>query len=124
MTMFILAAAAVLTQSPAGDLTSGTASVAVHARARANLASYIRPGDYPAEALKNSEQGTVRFRLSVNAKGRVEGCAITASSGSPSLDAASCRIVTTRARFEPAVDSEGKPTSDYIESKLAWTLFR
>src|SRR6185437_10936038 len=30
-------------------------------RARANLASYISDSDYPAEAIRNGEQGTVGF---------------------------------------------------------------
>jgi TonB family protein len=92
------------------------------ARARANLASLIGNGDYPAEALRNDEQGTVGFRLSVGADGRVSGCTITSSSGSAALDSATCRILTARARFTPARDSRGLPTTDAVAARIVWRI--
>src|SRR5687767_4629825 len=69
------------------------------ARARANLGSLISNEDYPAEALRNEQEGTVGFRLHVGADGRVTKCNITSSSGHVSLDSATCQLLTARARF-------------------------
>ena len=92
------------------------------ARARANLSSYVSDSDYPAAALRAEEQGTARFRLNVGADGRVESCTITGSSGSSALDAATCRIMKSRARFTPARNSDGQPTGDTVANAIRWVL--
>jgi protein TonB len=92
------------------------------ARARANLGSYVSNADYPDTAIRNEEQGTTRFRLQVGADGRVTDCAVTGSSGSSALDAATCRLMKSRARFTPARDSSGNPTSDSVASTIRWVL--
>jgi protein TonB len=92
------------------------------ARAKANLQSLFSTDDYPASALRSGEQGTTGFRLSVGANGRVTDCQITASSGSSALDSATCRLLRTRARFTPAIDSNGNATSDSVSSRIRWVL--
>jgi TonB family protein len=92
------------------------------ARARANLGSLISNEDYPAEALRNDHQGTVGFRLTVSAAGRVTGCTITQSSGHASLDSTTCRLLTARARFDPARDSRGRPTTDSVSARIVWRI--
>ena len=92
------------------------------ARARANLGSLISHVDYPAEALRNGEEGTVGFRLTVGANGRVAGCTIISSSGSASLDSTTCRIMTARARFTPARDRSGLPTTDTVSARIVWRI--
>ncbi len=92
------------------------------ARARANLASYVSADDYPAEALFNEEEGIVAFRLTVGPDGRVWNCDVTRSSDSPSLDEATCRIMRSRARFTPARDNHGNPTTDSLSQRIRWVL--
>jgi protein TonB len=92
------------------------------ARARANLASYVSDSDYPASAIRAEQQGTTRFRLSVAPNGKVADCIVTSSSGSPTLDAATCRLMKSRARFTPAKDSDGRPVSDTAASAIRWVL--
>jgi len=91
-------------------------------RARANLAALLTADDYPAEAVQKGEEGAVGFRLEVGANGRVTSCAITQSSGSASLDSTTCRLMQTRARFTPALDSRGRPTADSLASRIVWRL--
>lgn len=95
---------------------------AERARARANLASYISDGDYPADALRHHEEGTVAFELDVSAEGRVTYCHVTTSSGSQSLDLTTCLIMLERARFEPARDEQGNPVPDRISARVAWRI--
>ena len=89
------------------------------ARARANLASYVTADDYPAEAMRNEEQGLVAFRLYVGPDGRVVGCSVTSSSGSPSLDETTCSIMQRRARFTPAM-MNGRPANDTVAARIRW----
>ena len=92
------------------------------ARAKADLASYVSNSDYPITALRSEDQGTTRFRLTVDPNGRVSACEILSSSGSSSLDAATCRIMKSRARFTPAKNDAGQPTTDSVSSAIRWVL--
>ena len=92
------------------------------ARALANLASYISDEDYPAEAIRNGEQGIVGFVLDIGPDGLVTDCRIESSSGSASLDEATCRIMRTRPRFTPARDAEGNAIPDAMKARIRWVL--
>jgi periplasmic protein TonB len=92
------------------------------AKARANLASYVSDDDYPANAIRDEQQGTTRFTLSVGPDGRVSNCSVTSTSGSSALDQATCRIMKSRARFTPATDSTGAKTSDSVSGAIKWVL--
>jgi protein TonB len=83
-----------------------------------------RPGedDYPAAALRNDEQGKTSYRIEIGPDGRVSRCTITGSSGSATLDAATCRLLRTRTRFVPAQDSEGHPVPDTRDGDITWRL--
>ncbi|MFL6858734.1 MAG: energy transducer TonB [Allosphingosinicella sp.] len=90
---------------------------------KANLQGLISEDDYPSSALRNEETGTVRVRLEVGSNGRVTSCSVTGSSGSSALDSATCRLLTSRARFTPARDSNGQPTSDtYNAPPITWRI--
>lgn len=91
-------------------------------RARANLATYVSDEDYPDEAIRNNEQGSVGFRLEVGSDGKPAGCSVISSSGSPSLDATTCRIMMERAQFVPARDARGRAVPDQISATIRWVL--
>ena len=63
--------------------------------------------NYPAEALRNGEQGTVRLSVTVDTRGRVSDCTVNRSSESVSLDRAACAGMLEFAEFEPARDAQG-----------------
>jgi len=92
------------------------------AKAKANLASLFSDEDYPASAVRAGESGATGFRLEVGANGRVTNCTITSSSGSSALDSTTCRLLRSRARFTPATDSTGAPTSDVSTGRIVWRL--
>ena len=100
------------------------AAAPIDALPRYPLASYVARADYPRAALRNREQGRVGFALGIGADGRVNACRITASSGSAALDAATCRIMRSRARYTPARDAQGNPVPDRDRGELNWTLPR
>jgi TonB family protein len=86
------------------------------------LHTLLTDADYPEEAIRNNEQGTVAFRLDVASDGKPRGCSVLSSSGSATLDATTCRIMTERARFQPARDAKGKPTADQVTARISWRM--
>jgi protein TonB len=86
-----------------------------------SLQGLISSDDYPASALDNNEQGTVTVMLTVGPSGRVTGC--SPSGGPSSLQQATCRLLTSRARFSPAQDSSGNPTTaSYGPTRITWRI--
>lgn len=83
---------------------------------------WVTTNDYPSRALREEREGVTRFRLSVGPDGRASGCDVTGSSGSPDLDAATCSNLMRRARFAPATDGDGNPTSGSYSSSVRWQI--
>ena len=88
------------------------------------LQTLIMAADYPPAALAARQEGRTSFRLAIGPDGRVNGCVVLGSSGSSALDAATCRLLRARARFTPARDSDGSPTSDNYFGAFDWRLPR
>ena len=86
------------------------------------VALLLSVDDYPAAALRAEEQGAVGFSLDVDASGRVMACTVTSSSGFSILDSTTCRLMTMRARFRPARDSDGGPTADRAIGRIVWRI--
>ena len=84
--------------------------------------SVFRSDDYPNDALRANQQGEVIMRYWVEANGRLSDCKIVKSSGSPSLDSATCAIITARARFVPARDAKGSPVRSLTSSSIIWAI--
>lgn len=90
--------------------------------AQTNLGNLFSTDDYPADARRARAEGRVSFHLEISSRGRVSGCAITGSSGFPSLDVATCRILYGRARYRPARDSAGNPVPGTDNGWVYWRL--
>lgn len=88
----------------------------------AELHSVLSHTDYPDDAIRKGEQGTVEFRLNVGVDGRVTGCTVVNSSGSAILDETTCRIMRERPTFRPAIGAGGKPVPGSLESRVSWRL--
>ncbi len=87
-----------------------------------------RPGewasdnDYPTRALQLGQEGVTGFRLTVGTDGKVTNCEITKPSGSPELDKTTCDLMRRRARFTPATDGDGNPTTGSYPSSVRWQI--
>ena len=55
-------------------------------------------------------------------RGAVADCSITETSGYATIDAQSCAIIQERAKFEPAIDTQGKPTRSSYSQRITWKL--
>lgn len=78
--------------------------------------------DYPAKALRLEEEGSVSVEFLAAANGRVEDVRVTSSSGSPTLDEATCRLIERRFRYEPARDASGQPVPQRVAQTVRWEL--
>ena len=89
---------------------------------KGNPANWATSNDYPSRALREEREGTTGFRVTVGTDGKVTDCQITSSSGTPELDAATCDNVRRRARFTPATDGEGNPTTGTYANHIRWVI--
>jgi periplasmic protein TonB len=89
---------------------------------KGNPGNWANTNDYPSRALQQEREGTTGFRVTVGANGRVTDCQISSSSGHPDLDQATCTNVTRRARFDPALDSSGNPTTGTYSNRVRWQI--
>jgi protein TonB len=87
-----------------------------------NLQGLISSDDYPASALDNNEQGSVSVTLTVGPSGRVTGCSVGSSSASSTLNNATCRLLSARARFSPAQDGNGNPVTSTTTARITWRI--
>lgn len=89
---------------------------------KGNPGNWATTNDYPARALREEREGTTGFRVTIGPDGRVTDCQITSSSGHSDLDQATCDNVRRRARFAPATDGEGNPTTGSYQNRVRWVI--
>ena len=87
-----------------------------------NLADYVGPDDYPSEAMRRGQQGTVRFSVTVGTNGRVVDCLITQSSGFTELDEGTCRLARRKLRFNPGRQNGRAVAMNSVPFGITWTL--
>lgn len=91
--------------------------------ARGQLRKLFDSYDYPAEAMRNRQQGDNQYLLLVDEKGKVAGCHVMLASGVPLLDAMGCAVIKDRARFKPALNAAGQPVrSTVITPRVRWRI--
>lgn len=78
--------------------------------------------NYPTRAFREERQGRVGVRVTIGPDGRVTDCSVTSSSGSPDLDTAACAGMRSYARYNPATDGEGNPTTGSASTAIVYRL--
>ena len=78
--------------------------------------------NYPSAALRKEIEGTVGVRVTIGPDGRVSACSVSGSSGSGDLDSAACDGMTRYARFEPALDAAGNPTTGSFSTRIVYKI--
>jgi periplasmic protein TonB len=94
----------------------------VAARPKGNAGKWVTNDDYRSRWIMEELAGTARFRLAIDARGKVTGCTITGSTGHAPLDVATCDLVTKRARFDAARDGTGKPVVGSYSGSVTWRI--
>ena len=77
---------------------------------------------YPPRARAAGEQGTVKFRAEVDAKGNVMSCKVVGSSGYRRLDDETCEMIIDHATFKPTLDGEGRAREAIHDGLVNWRL--
>mgnify|MGYP001053941862 CR=1 FL=1 len=86
--------------------------------------SWMTDDDYLAKALREGRSGLVEVTITASPKGKVTDCAVTQSSGSSDLDAATCPFFVRKMRFKPAIDATGEKVEQKVVKRMNWTLPR
>lgn len=89
---------------------------------RGDPGRFFGPDDYPVDALRAGEQGRVVASLWIDTAGKVASCTVTGSSGSASLDQATCRIALDKVTFTPATDRKGHALASRYTLPVRWIL--
>ena len=80
--------------------------------------------NYPRRAITREIEGSVGVRVTINAEGRVSACSVTNSSGESVLDEAACDGMQRYARYNPALDDAGNPTTGTASTTIVYQLGR
>ena len=96
----------------------------VAAKPQGNPGTWFTTSDYPTRDIREGNEGTARFRLALDARGKVASCDIVKSSGHEGLDAATCRVVAKRARFTAATDETGARIAGSYTGSVTWQIPR
>jgi TonB family protein len=89
---------------------------------KGNPGSWVNSNDYPSQALRSETEGLTGFQLTIGTDGKVSNCHVTQSSGDATLDLATCTNITRRARFRPALDNAGNPTTGTYSNRVRWQI--
>lgn len=78
--------------------------------------------NYPSRAVRQEIEGNVGVSVVINAEGRVTSCSVSSSSGSDILDEAACDGMQRYARYNPALDDAGNPTTGRDSMTIVYQL--
>lgn len=78
--------------------------------------------NYPARAIRQELQGNVGVAVTIGPDGRVQACNVTASSGESILDEAACEGMQRYARYTPALNDAGQPTTGRDSRTIVYRL--
>ncbi len=94
----------------------------VKAAPKGNPGAWVLSEDYPPDAMRGGLEGTAAFKLDIDEQGAVSACTVTSSSGSQSLDDATCRLIKERAAFSPAKRPDGTAIASTYNSRVRWQI--
>lgn len=86
------------------------------------LLSLFSSNDYPYDALRKHQSGLAHVVVMVDETGKIVDCTMIATSGIAILDAQTCIILRNRAKFSPAIGSDGKPTKAVFHQRVNWAM--
>ena len=85
-------------------------------------ASWFSADDYPAKMQQEGSEAIVNFRVLVSESGVPTLCHIQTSTRPKAFDDVVCALVMKRARFHPALDSQGKAVPSYWRQTVTFRL--
>jgi hypothetical protein len=87
-----------------------------------NPGNWIQSSEYPMDMLLEGQPAVVEFRLDVDENGNATGCYIQETTRKKEFDKAVCRGLMKRAKFQPALDADGKPLKSYYQNTVSFRV--
>lgn len=84
--------------------------------------NWARSSDYPESALASGGQALINFMLLIDSNGTPVKCIVQRGTAAKSFRDRSCELLLRRARFDPAINAEGRPVSSYYLNKIRWII--
>jgi hypothetical protein len=84
--------------------------------------NWLQSSDYPKDMLLQGRSAIVRYRLDVNEAGRVAGCHSYTSEKAKQFGDMTCRLLSMRGRFSPALNHDGKPMRSFYIGTVNWLI--
>ena len=84
--------------------------------------SWVTDNDYPRVAIEGGENGLVHFRLMIDDSGKPDQCIIQSKTKPDDFAPTVCAAIMRRARFQPALDNQGRPVASYFASSVRFTM--
>jgi protein TonB len=88
----------------------------------ARLVRNLNRGDYRMLTGGRMPYGRAMLSLQLDTDGVPVSCSVARSSGDPYVDSGLCPLVTSRLRFLPARDADGRPIPYRLQYVASWTL--
>ncbi len=83
---------------------------------------WLTGDDYPRKMAWAGYEGIVNFRLLIDPTGKPISCHIQTSTRPKQFDEAVCNAIMKRARFDPALDAEGKPVTSFYRQTVTFRI--
>lgn len=103
------------TGSGSGGAGSGSGGGGGGIATRSGIIRGITNRDYPVQIQRRwPRDGQIFVRLRIEPNGRPSQCEVMRSYGDPVADQWTCRLLTDRGVFRPALDRRGQPVADWL----------
>ncbi len=93
-------------------------------RPRSGIDDWVQFKDYPPGAFETRGDYVIGYTLQLDARGKVDRCSVTASSGDKAVDDRTCAVISKRATFDPPRDAAGQAVPSRYAGKLVWRITR
>jgi hypothetical protein len=87
---------------------------------KSSPAPWFRAEDFPPHLNPKAPGSTVIVRVIAAADGQIEDCAVVKAGGDKQFEQLTCDLVRKRARFEPAIGADRRPTRSMLITTVAW----
>lgn len=78
--------------------------------------------DYPQSMLQSGQMAIVDFRLDITETGDVGDCTVISATLPKEASKATCKLISRRAKFLPALDASGAAVKTYYMSTVRWVI--
>lgn len=98
----------------------GKARISVPPVALISPVKFLKPEDYPSQAVFEGRDGVTAVSLLLDETGAIKDCVVEQASGVATLDAQTCLLIQQRGKFTAAKDAAGTPVKTRLFYRVRW----